>query len=359
MKASLSTILEGQPSYRVNQIEKAWFDVKIDSYQQITTLPIDIREKLKDEPWLSLESSVVEPSKIDNTRKILFKLRDGKFIETVIMGRKNLKQSAAEDAPDRYTLCISSQSGCPMRCAFCATGRAGFKRQLSAEEIVDQVRYCQRILAKENARISNIVMMGQGEPLLNYNNVKRALNIILKNTDLGETKITVSTAGVQPVMEQLLQDEDFPPVRWAISLHSAIEESRKKIMPSHKTGFIEYLIDWSKIYHKKFTSRTHFIGFEYIMLGGINDDDKHLKALIKFCKKIPHLRINLIPYNHTGSEQVDNINFFNRTPPEQIEHWHKTLMKEGFVSTIRYSQGQDISAACGQLSNKLTIEKGA
>lgn len=349
---SLYNILSSEPAYRRNQIEKAWFDVGINNYGEITTLPVELREKLKNIPWISLEIHTLLTSKLDNTRKILFKLEDGNFIETVIMGRANVKESSVEGDPDRHTICISSQVGCPMRCVFCATGKAGFKRNLSAEEIVDQIRYCQRVLAKENAKIKNIVLMGQGEPLLNYENVKQALNVILKNTDIGETKITLSTAGVASAMEQALNDTTFPKVRWAVSLHSAIEETRKKIMPSHKQGFLDFLVKWANDYNKKIPSRSHFIGFEYLMLSGVNDDDKHLKALIALCKKMPHLRINLIPYNYIGDEPVDNVNFFKRTSPELIDKWHHALMDAGFTSTIRYSQGQDIMAACGQLSNQ-------
>lgn len=359
----LKAILAAEPNYRRAQIEKAWFDVNINGYDEITTLPKELREKLKIFSWLSLEVYTALQSKMDNTRKFLFKLHDGNLIETVVMGRKNLKEDAEEGAPDRYTICVSSQAGCPMKCVFCATGKAGFKRQLSTEEIVDQYRFAQRLLAKEDARVGNMVMMGQGEPLLNYENVKRALQILLKNTDLGETKITVSTAGVPAVMEKLLTDNEFPLVRWALSLHSAIEETRREIMPSHKKGFLEWLVQWSIAYRQRFPSRTHFLGFEYIMLSGVNDDEHHLQALIKLCKKIPHFRVNLIPYNKTTDESGphhDEINTsgfrtFDRTPPELIEHWHDSLMAAGFTSTIRYSQGQDIAAACGQLANKAQI----
>src|SRR3989344_2417558 len=292
--AILKTILAEQPTYRRAQIEHAWFDVAVNSYAEITTLPTDLRDKLKDIPWMSLEVHTALQSKMDNTRKYLFKLSDGNLIETVVMGRRNLKEDAPEGAPDRYTICVSSQAGCPMKCVFCATGKAGFKRHLSAEEIIDQYRFAQRLLAKEGARVANIVMMGQGEPLLNYDNVKRALQVILKNTDLGETKITVSTAGVVHAMEKLLTDTDFPPVRWALSLHSAIEETRKQIMPSHKKGFLEWLVTWAKEYHRKFPSRAHFIGFEYIMLSGVNDDEKHLQLLLTLCTKSPYSRVNLV-----------------------------------------------------------------
>src|SRR3989338_11112525 len=284
-------ILTAEPSYRQAQIEQAWFDVNISSYDEITTLPKELREKLKHFPWLTVEVAASFSSKMDNTRKFLFKLHDGNLIETVVMGRKNLKEDAVEGGPDRYSICISSQVGCPMKCIFCATGKAGFKRQLSAEEIIDQYRFAQRLLAKEGARVGNIVMMGQGEQLLNYENVKRALRILLKNTELGETKITVSTAGVPAMMEKLLSDVNFPPVRWALSLHSAIEETRQQIMPSHKKGFLEWLVKWAVAYRQRFPSRTHFLGFEYIMLSGVNDDERHLRALIKLCKKIPYFRV--------------------------------------------------------------------
>jgi 23S rRNA (adenine2503-C2)-methyltransferase len=242
-----------------------------------------------------------------------------------------------------------------MKCAFCATGKQGFKRNLSVQEIVDQYRFSQRLLGQENARVANIVFMGQGEPLLNYDNVKNAVNILLKNTDLGPTKITISTAGVVPSMEKVLQDPDFPAVRWAISLHSAIEESRKFIMPSHRPGFLEFLVQWANEYHEKFGTKTHFLGLEYIMLGGVNDDDKHLKALIDLAKRMPYVRLNLIPYNSITDAEVNNIDVFSRTPSERIEHWRDTLMNKGFTVTVRYSQGQDIAAACGQLRNKTAV----
>lgn len=365
LSKQLKEILEPETKFRRAQIEKAWFDVSINGYEEITTLPLALRDKLKELPWLSMKIKTELVSKNDNTRKYLLELYDGNYIEMVLMGRKNLKENAGEDAHDRYTICVSSQAGCPMQCAFCATGKSGFKRQLSAEEIVDQYRVAQRILAKDGARVSNIVMMGQGEPLLNYENVKRALNILLKNTDLGTTKITMSTAGVVPVMEQMLKDDDFPAVRFALSLHSAIEETRKAIMPSHKKGFLDFLVTWANAYHKKLGTRTHFIGLEYIMLSGVNDDEKHLQALVKLAKRLPHVRINLIPYNSTSDAESisaanaleeaagSNYRLYTRTPHALIEHWHQTLMAAGFTSTIRYSQGQDIAAACGQLANKV------
>ena len=377
----LKEILSSEPAYRVKQIHQAWFDTSIQNYEEITTLPVALREKLKDIPWMSVKTKTLLTSEIDNTRKILIELHDKQYVELVIMGRKNLKKQTFEaeegkedqGAPDRYTICVSCQAGCPMKCAFCATGKQGFKRNLSVQEIVDQYRYAQQLLAPEGARVANIVFMGQGEPLLNYANVKEAIKILLEYTDLGSTKITVSTAGVPAVMEKILTD-DFPPVRWAVSLHSAVEESRMQIMPSHKKGFLDFLVRWAEEYHEKFGTRTHFIGLEYIMLHGVNDDEKHLQALIKLAKRMPYVRVNLIPYNsitdtdnppiipsvissEAAAESRNLLDLsttnFQRTPPELIEHWHNQLMEAGLTTTVRYSQGQDIAAACGQLRNKV------
>lgn len=338
----LNQILENQPKYRLKQIEKAWFDVKIGSYNQISTLPASLRGELKKTPWLSVKLHTIFKSKVDSTQKALFELSDGNLIESVLMGRENTKEVRESD--ERYTICISSQVGCPMACVFCATGKNGFTRNLTAEEIVDQFRYWQRYIYPE--RISNIVVMGQGEPLANYDNLKRALNLIIDNALVGPTKITVSTCGVMPVMEKILTDKEFPQVRIAISLHSAVEETRKKIMPSHQKDFLKFLYQWAEKYHQTIPSRTHFIGLEYLMLSGVNDDEKHLLALKKLALKFPRVRINLIPYNTTDPKLQTS----NR---EIIEHWHDFLMKAGFICTIRQSQGQDIDAACGQLCNKV------
>lgn len=359
MKNKLQEILVGQPSFRLKQIHSAWFDPNVNGYSEITTLSKDMREKLKNFPWLCLKLKIIQESKLDDTKKALLELEDGELIETVLMGREG-----------RYTVCISSQVGCAMACKFCATGKFGFKRNLSTEEIVDQVRFWIRYLchceeerrlpalggkqsltnAEKNSfnappRITNVVLMGQGEPLMNYDNVKEALKIILDNTEIGPSKTTLSTVGIPAMMDKMLEDKDFPAVRVAISLHSAVENERGKIIPSHAKNFITFLEDWSTRYHERFTSRALFLGLEYTMLEGINDDEKHLKALIKLASKMGRLRINLIPYNCSTDDG------FTGSSREVIEAWHDKLLKTGFVCTIRKSQGQDISAACGQLRN--------
>ncbi len=339
----LAQLLQSEPAYRLKQIYQAWFDSKIKSYDEITTLSKELRAQLKDEPWSVVHLAALQTSKIDGTQKALLELEDGAHIETVLMGRPNKRATRTED--ERRTICISTQVGCPMGCAFCATGKLGFTRNLTAQEIVDEMRFWNDFChSRESGNpvsgsriesgmtISNIVLMGQGEPLLNYDNIKNALNIILENTDIGPSKITLSTCGVPEGMEKMIEDKNFPRVRFALSLHSAIEETRKKIMPSHRPGFLQFLEEWA----------GQFIGLEYTLLNGINDDDKHLKALIKLASKLGRVRINLIPYNFTGE--------FSGSPVETVEKWHDALMKAGFTSTIRRSQGGDIAAACGQLS---------
>ncbi|PIT88120.1 MAG: hypothetical protein COU29_03860 [Candidatus Magasanikbacteria bacterium CG10_big_fil_rev_8_21_14_0_10_36_32] len=344
MTESLEKILAGEKKYRLKQIEAAKFDPRINNFSEISTLSKELREKLKSVPWLSVKLAVLQESRIDNTKKAILELSDGMVAETVLMGRKMKKK--IKNAEERYTICVSSQVGCAMGCSFCATGIGGFKRNLSAEEIIDQFRFWQRWLCVKNGKIDNVVFMGQGEPLLNYDEVKQAIIILLKNTEIGPTKITLSTAGIMSSMEKILTDIDFPPVRVAISLHSAVNETRKKIMPSHQNNFFEFLPIWAKKYHEKFSSRTHFLGLEYLLLDSINDDEKHLKVFIKLASKVGRVRINLIPYNAVGGS-------LRGSKEEVIKHWHNILMKSGFTTTIRHSQGADIDAACGQLANKM------
>lgn len=345
--SELEEILLEQPKYRRKQIAAAWFDVKIKNYSDITTLPKELREKLQSFPWMSVKLKTMQDSKIDQTRRALLELSDGQMVETVLMGRASKKEFSEADE-SRFTICISSQVGCPMNCYFCATGCGGFKRNLSKEEILDQVRFWNLFVAEKfDEKISNIVMMGQGEPLLNYDNARDALNIVLENTEIGPTKITISTVGAPVVMDRLIEDQYFPPVRLAISLHSAVNDTRKKLIPSHTSDFFDFMSVWVKKYAERFSSRSHFIGFEYLMLGGVNDDEKHLKALVKFLSEMGHLRINLIPYN--SSEGT----IFKSSPDITIKAWQENLMKAGFICTIRHSQGQDIFAACGQLRNSI------
>lgn len=338
-------ILENEPSYRRDQVYQAWFNPEIDSFNDVTTLSKELRIKLSEFSWLPVKEELLSESKIDKTKKALLKLDDGNIIETVLMCR-NVKKKNSVELYERYTVCVSSQVGCPMGCVFCATGQAGFTRNLNVAEIVGQYRFWQRFLAKSNNTIDNIVFMGQGEPLLNFEEVKLSINLFLKYADIGQRKITISTSGVVDGMKKMISDDDFPAVRFALSLHSAIEEDRRKIIPSQPSDFFEFLVEWSKDYHKKFFSRTHFIGLEYLFIENINDSEKHLKALVKLASKLGRVRINLIPYNEISDKS------FQTSSLDKMKQWQQALMKKGFVVTIRVSQGGDIAAACGQLAGE-------
>ena len=337
----LTEILNAEPNYRREQVWRAWFDPAIKNYADISTLPKNLRVALQDLPYLTVKEKKLQISKTDETKKVLLELSDGEVIESVLMGRENKKDTRTGNW--RYTICISTQVGCPMGCVFCSTAECGFTRNLTAEEIIDQYRFWQNRLG-QTGLIDNVVLMGQGEPLLNYDNVKEALRILLKYAELGPRKITLSTVGVPAAMDRLVEDKDFPQVRLALSLHSAIEATRKKIVPSHQPGFLEWLPDWAKRYHRAIPSRVHFLGLEYTLLAGINDDAKHLKALKNLASKLGRVRLNLIPYNF-------NTRQLRGSSETVIKQWHEELMAAGFVCTIRRSQGQDIAAACGQLKN--------
>jgi len=316
------------PAFRYRQIVKNYYSGRYLNFDQMTDLSLDLRQKLSE----SLKLLSVSEKNIvgdDSTQKVLLELSDGQKIESVFMNYE-----------DWLTVCVSSQVGCSLGCHFCATGKMGFKRNLTAQEMIDEVRFWMK-----DYKISNIVLMGQGEPFLNYENVKQALNIILKYAEMGPRQITVSTVGVPVVMEKMVEDKDWPSVRFALSLHNPIEEERKKLIPSHQKDFLKFLIDWSKKYHERFSSRTQFIGLEYTLVPGENDSERHLKALIKLASKLGKVRINLIPLNESKVHKV-----VKSIKSDAIEYWHKRLMECGFTTTIRRSQGQDIAAACGQLA---------
>lgn len=308
-------------------------------------MSLAMREALKKEiPWLSVREVRVFESVKKDTCKAVVETEDGKRVETVLM----------KNARGQWTVCVSSQVGCAMACTFCATGTMGFTRNLTADEIVDQVRFWYAFLKKRTTmslsngeaelpeRISNVVFMGMGEPLANYENVKESLRLLLTYTDIGMTRITVSTVGLLPMLKKILTDEAWPAVRLAVSVHSADSDTRKNMMPSSYDGFLDGLVAWTKEYFEKFESRRRHLTFEYVMLSGINDTDMHAKKLIDFARRVGKVRINLIPYNFTGSVYKDSL-------PGDFVRFQKQLEDAGVVVTRRRTMGDDIAAACGQL----------
>lgn len=335
--ANLTTILANQPSFRLKQVHEAMFAVEKNAWHEASNLPGEIVKSLEEQvPFIGVELSKMIESEDKSTYKALLRLADGEEIEAVLM----------KNARDAWTLCVSSQVGCAMKCGFCATGMLGLARNLDRYEIVDQYRFFQRFLhehADLEGRISNIVYMGMGEPMANYEEVKASLKIILDNTDIGPTRITVSSVGILPRLEQILDDTEWPDVRLAISLHSADDEKRRSFMPSSTPDFLLKLADWSKRYLAKFGNRRHYLTFEYILLAGLNDGAADAQKLAKYVKQIGDVRINLIPYNTTLAE-------FTTSSQKNTDRFKKILEDQGITVTIRKSQGQDIAAACGQLA---------
>jgi len=344
-----------EPAFRWKQIEKALFDPTITSIDQVTTLSKPMREILKKEfPWMTCQAVTLKTNAKGDTTKAVLQLHDGEKIESVLMS----------NARSEWTICISSQVGCAMGCKFCATGKMGLKRNLDSDEIIDQYRFwkttheasaeCAPPLTKRqrselplpssSPRISNIVVMGMGEPFANYENMKKALNTLLAQTDLGPTRITVSTVGLIPMLNQMLNDADWPHIRLAISLHSAISETRKSLIPTSYDTFLDDLTKWGHAYLKKLGNRRHHLTFEYVFLKGINDATKDAKALITLVHALgpENVRVNLIPYNFTGS-------IFQSGDNASILRFQSDLEKHGVTTTIRRSKGDDIEAACGQL----------
>jgi len=335
-KEKFLKLFSNEPKFRWNQIQQSFFDPSISGWDDISTIPQKMRKKIKQEiPWISVADETVIVNKNKDTIKTALKLTDNYQIETVLM----------ENSKQEFTVCLSSQVGCAMNCLFCATGKMGFIRNLDEDEIIDQVRYWQGYIVKNQPekRISNLVIMGMGEPMANYQNVKNAIKIILKYTDVGPTKITVSTVGIWPTLYDLLEDKEWPNVRLAISLHAAQPEIRKKIVPSTAPDFFISLTDWAKKYLAIFGNKKHHLSFEYIMINDLNDTETAAAALVKLAKKIGKVKINLIPYNQTP----DSI--YKHSRPDKIEKFADYLSHHGIDVTSRKSMGDDIAAACGQL----------
>lgn len=312
-----------------------WLHQKIvRDLNEITNLSLKDRELLSEKayiPFLNLLKQQV--SKIDKTEKFLFKLEDGNTIETVLLRHKD----------KRNTLCISSQVGCPVKCAFCATGQDGFVRNLDVNEIINQVYTVERRLTKQGSNINNIVFMGMGEPLLNLSNVLKALDILSNENgiNISKRKITISTSGIVPNIEKILLEK--LPIELAISLHSAINAKRDMIIPVNRSYPLEDLYAILQEYQRQTKRR---ISFEYIMINDFNVSDIDANALADFVHEFDHV-VNLIPYNPVAGTE------FERPSEKKIEKFFTFLKDVRKVNvTLRREKGTDIDGACGQLRQK-------
>lgn len=323
------------PNFRIKQFNKQYYQEAISSFDELTTWPVELREKLNKETKFSSLSQAKELiSKDGNTIKAALKTKDGKYLESVLMKFKD----------GRNSICVSCMIGCPVGCKFCATGKMGFTRNLTAEEIVDQIMHFKRLLKKQREPISNIVFMGMGEPLLNLKEVSKAIGIISDpdKLALSEKRITVSTSGYAPQLKKLV-DEGFKG-QIAISLHAPEQKLREKLIPvakKYNLGQLFEVLDY-------ITDKTNKkITYEYILIKGINDRKEHAKMLVSLLKnRLAH--VNLIPYNITPG--VD----FEKPSKKRINEFAETLRQGGLNCTIRVAMGDDIKAACGQLIKKTT-----
>ncbi len=312
----------GLPGYRARQLVPRLWQRPIRTWDAASDLPADLRARLEREwPLPSLELATMQTS-ADGTRKYLWRLTDGELIESVLI-----------PSGDRRTLCISSQAGCALGCVFCATGRMGFRRNLSPFEIAGQVR--ELVLRDPTDKPTNIVFMGMGEPLLNWPAVDIALTVLNspEGFGIGARHITVSTVGIVPGMERLAaRPEQF---RLAISLHSPVAERRLPLMPIEKKYHLADVLKAAAAFRKRIT-------FEYVLIGGKNDTDRDADDLAKLARKTGAL-VNLLPLHPGGAPGL------TPTSPARIRAFADRLKNQGIEAVVRRSRGLDISAACGQL----------
>jgi len=327
----------GEPAYRANQLIQWVHQRGVSDFEQMSNISNVFREKLKATAYVSLMETVIEKVATDGTRKWLFRLDAGNAIETVFIPEKN-----------RGTLCVSSQVGCALNCSFCSTGKEGFNRNLSLAEIIGQVWVAVRQLAQTDYRVTNVVMMGMGEPLLNYQPVLDAMDLMMDDLAYGLSKhrVTLSTSGVVPKMLQLKKDSE---VSLAVSLHASTNELRNQLVPINKKYPLEVLIPLCRDYFPKNSKRV--VTFEYVMLKGINDSLTHAKQLIRLLDNMP-CKMNLIPFN-----PFDKANY-ECSDDATITAFQDRLTGAGVKTWVRKTRGEDIDAACGQLAGEFHDRTG-
>jgi len=326
----------GEKPFRATQLMKWIHQFGEADFDMMTNVSKKMRENLKQIAAINVPNISTEQNSADGTKKWLLQLSDGNCIETVYIPEDN-----------RGTLCVSSQVGCALDCGFCSTAKQGFNRNLTSAEIISQVWVANKALGKTpkgERKITNVVLMGMGEPLLNFDNVTEAVNIMLEDNAYGLSKrrVTISTAGVVPALKKLRESCD---VSLAISLHAPNNALRDQLVPINKKYPIEELIEACRIYFEGDIKKKHFT-IEYVMLDGLNDSIQHARQLIKLLKGIP-CKINLIPFN--PFPETD----YKCSSKKTIDQFRNLLHKAGLVTVTRKTRGDDIDAACGQLAGKV------
>jgi 23S rRNA (adenine2503-C2)-methyltransferase len=335
----------GEKRFRATQLFRWIHQRGASDFDQMSDLAKSLREKLKTTAYVAGLQVISQHESADGTIKWLFDVGNGDAVEAVFI---------PED--DRGTLCVSSQAGCAVGCRFCSTGHQGFSRNLTAGEIVAQLWFAEHFLRKHLKRdervISNVVMMGMGEPLQNYSALVPALRVMLDDHAYGlsRRRVTVSTSGMTRMMDRLGKD---CPVALAVSLHAANNELRDNLVPLNRKHDLDDLMDACKRY-LQFAPRD-FITFEYCMLDGVNDQPEHARELVQLVKNRVPCKINLIPFNPFPASGL------TRSPHKQVLAFAKILGDAGIVTTVRKTRGDDIDAACGQLAgdvkDRTSVEK--
>ena len=329
-----------QPSYRAGQIADWLYRKRVTSFAEMTNLPQALRTKLADNFCFGRIDVLRVLGSKDTTRKFLFRLRDGNLIESVLIPASPALYGAPSD---RRTICLSTQVGCAYGCKFCASGLDGWKRNLRADEIVNQIMAVEEAIG---GRVDNIVFMGMGEPLANYDNLLRAIQIINApwGIGIGARHITISTSGLVPQIRRLA-DQSLQ-IRLAVSLHGASDDVRSRIMPVNRKYNLSTLLDACRYFMERKKQR---ITFEYILIAQVNDSDEQARQLAKHARAL-EAKVNLIPYN-----EVEGLNW-TQPPPDRQKKFLGLLRLAGVRATLRREKGDDIAAACGQL--RLQTQRG-
>ncbi len=336
-------VARGEKPFRAKQVSQWVHQRYVSDFGQMSDIARPLREKLARDACISVPGIVSDRVAKDGTRKWLLDVGQGNAVEAVFI---------PED--DRGTLCISTQAGCAVDCAFCSTGKQGFSRNLSTAEIIGQLWMADRLLSQTGSYshgglrpVTNVVMMGMGEPLLNLDQVVPALKLMLDDNAYGlsRRRVTLSTSGVVPMMDRL---RDACPVALAVSLHAPDDKLRDVLVPLNKKYPLSELMAACVRYLDK--APRDFVTFEYIMLDGVNDAPAQARQLLALVQDVP-CKINLIPFNpfSVGGSRID----FRRSRPERIRAFAEILLAGGIVTTTRKTRGDDIAAACGQLAGEV------
>ncbi len=326
----------GEPRFRAQQLIQWIHQRGVSDFSLMTNLSKSFREKLESSAEIRLPEVIINQASADGTHKWLLKLEGGSAIEMVFIPERT-----------RGTLCVSSQVGCALNCSFCSTGKEGFNRNLSLAEIIGQVWLAVRTLSPEGTKktpsVTNVVMMGMGEPLLNYDPVVQAMELMMDDLAYGLSKyrVTLSTSGVLPMMQRLKEES---PVALAVSLHAPNDELRNELVPINKKYPLKDLMEMCRHYFPKGSKRM--VTFEYVMLDGVNDSLVHAKQLIRLLSSVP-CKVNLIPFNPFPKTH------YQRSSDQAIKAFQDRLTAAGINTWVRRPRGDDIDAACGQLAGQV------